>query len=156
MADYVPGTDPTADELNRQLLESDESLGWPSENNDSWYQSTKSEHVTLTTGRDPGTQGVSGLEGISDLLTGIATGVVTVTKNVTEQKPPQPMAQPPKTEQPPQPTAQQPPSVIVVSGGAPVAPSSSKAPVIVASVVGGVAVVGVIAYLAMRPSRRGA
>lgn len=155
MADIPSTGDPTRDELNREMLESLDQIPIPGPSDDSFYETAGSAHVTLTTGRDPGVQSVSGLEGLGDLLSGIATGVVTVTKNVTEKKPPQQPVPPPKTEQPHPPPVQQPPSVqVLVGSGAPVASSTSKAPVIVASVVGGVALVGVFAYLASRPSRR--
>lgn len=123
----------------------DENLPTPSDDMD-FYESAPSTHVELTTGVQPGEQSSAGLEGLSDLLEGLAKGTVTVLTGV--QKPPTPQGQIPVTPTaPPSPspenkTPERAVSVTVNSG------SKSNAGVIVASVLGGAAVLTAVALLA--------
>lgn len=133
----------------------DEDLARPSDDMD-FYESAPSEHVQLTSGVEPGTQSTAGLEGLSDLLSGLAQGTVTVLTGMQKPPaapppgPPSPPVGPPK---PPPPTPKDPePSVKVTVTSAP----PSNAGVVVAAVAGGTALLVIAAILAHSAGKKSA
>ena len=140
----------------------DEDLPVPSDGMDFYepVHSAPSEHVTLTSGAQPGVQSTAGLEGLSDLLEGLAKGTVTVINAVNKppeaKSPPAPPPTPP-TSPPAQPKTPPPaaPPVTVLVNPPPAAPKSNAAVIAVGvGVVAAVAALGIGVALVSRPPRR--
>ena len=136
----------------------DEDLPVPSDGMDFYepVHSAPSEHVTLTSGVQPGQQSTAGLEGLSDLLEGLAKGTVRVINAVN--KPPETKTPPAPPTQPATPPAQtKPPAaappVTVLVNPPPAAPKTHAA-VITVGVLAAVAAVGLGVALVSRPPRR--